>query len=319
MLGLGEPPQITSRGVRLSLFVRAVTNEDMRGNSRLSRTLDLFFTWLKVQKFDAFAEWLRPGGGELAQPLYLGAFPCNSGILPMRQLPCILLLDIHSFAHGVVKAEPPRGVPEYARLQCFLHCLPAKELDRDKSWVLRRCYMKTLLDSELRRRGVDLNPIGFRRGPDHFWTWLTPKPRILQDALYFSTLNGVYQVGSRWCLRLGPNLEDAKKFPGTFICVAEQNGRHYWMDCRVGFDTWDDYDSAEKFATKDLSSLWVEAPSEPGPVCQTRLEFAAGSLLITLYNTRHDGDTSYGVHLGFIWKKGDRKDATSGGKAPFQG
>ncbi|KAK3302929.1 heterokaryon incompatibility protein-domain-containing protein [Chaetomium strumarium] len=314
MLGMGEPPQLTSRGLRLSLFVRAVTDEDIHGNNEVSRTLDLFFSWLKAQKFDAFAEWLRPGGGGLARPLHLGAFPCSSGLHFTRPLPCILLLDIHSFTHIAAKSKPLK-VPEYARLQCFLYRLPSEELDRNKSWVLRTCYMKTLLDSELRRSGVHLSPIGFRAGPEHLWTWLTPRLGIRQYAYYFNTVNKVNRMGNRWCL----HLQATDMFPGAFISVAEQNGRHYWMDCRVGIGRWSDVVSeseAERFATKDLSSLWVELPNETGPVCESRLEFASGSLLVNLYNRSHDGDISYGVYLGFIWRSDD--PGTPGGAANDQ-
>ncbi|KAL2127499.1 hypothetical protein VTI74DRAFT_10631 [Chaetomium olivicolor] len=78
VLGLGDPPQISGRGLRLSLLIRAVTDQDMDQPSGLYDALDFFFKCLLDYGLRNFVEWLRPGGGGFANSLYLGAFPIRS-------------------------------------------------------------------------------------------------------------------------------------------------------------------------------------------------------------------------------------------------
>jgi hypothetical protein len=327
-LGLGEPPQLTSRGLRLSLFVRQVTRQDMDEGSELYDLLNDFFVCLSADKDDGnFGRWLRPRPGDLAHPLFLGAFPC-SNTAPTPLLPCILLFNLDSFNAPLgdttsLLALGPGFPVTYARLKYFFYKLPSTRL-RSPKWELEACYLKSRPDSQL------YPPQHGASRPSHseFWIWRTPDPNIVR-----------FIVGNKNDMetRRSLHMDATDTFPGCEIFVAIRPG-HYWFSHRVGTlnriinpyahlmvrgtyeHPWSRHtaglrntEEGEQFRAMDLSSMWVETMRETGPLCEAQVDFGTKSLLITLCVEKSDGllGVCYKVYLA-IGEKRDRPQ----GEAP---
>jgi hypothetical protein len=297
LMGLGEPPQVTNRGLRLGLFIREVSKRDLREISSLSGLFDSFFLSLLDTEFEFFAQSLRLEGDGLAHPLCLGAFPCPS--TPGRLLPCFLLLEIgRSGCVGGVALPPTIGSeapPTYARLANFFHRLPDKEL-LDPKWQLRTCYLQSKVE------GLGKAP---RAGPLHvyppdgFWAWRTPDYGISCLSLEIRTTTGEYDEDedeTRWCI----HMKATKTFPGCMIFVAVRAG-YCWLDHRPGNDV-DPEAEVRRFEMMDLDKLWVKTARNAGPLCEVRVDFGAESLLATLFIDKNDGPVAewYRVYLAIV-------------------
>ncbi|KAK4152984.1 heterokaryon incompatibility protein-domain-containing protein [Chaetomidium leptoderma] len=270
LLPLGEPPQITSRGIRLSLFIRRVTRQDFYGASRLLPCLlNYLFVSLKGSVSQNLLDSLRPGAGGLARPqaLFLGAFPSPSN---ERFLPCMLYLDLGNvgYALGETSLRPDMASSKprtYARFKYFYHEVSDTELRKTKGWNLRTCYIKTRPDAEM-PEAPGLLPTSV------ICVWRTPTD-IPYEIL---ELNTIHAGETRRFIQL----HATAKFPGCVISVAIRN-RSYWLNHRVG-EEMDYRTEAERFATMDLDHMWVETRKEVGPFYEERIEFGTRSILITL-------------------------------------
>ncbi len=297
MLSFGEAPQVTSRGLRLSLFVREVTHRDLSGTSEIATLLDDYFIWLFQQGFRTFVDWLRPTAGRLAHPLFLGALPCVGTSL--ERMPCMLLLDPNSFRPALAGSRLPSRIGgeshrTYVKLSDFLARLPASTLS--DNWKLTTCsiWAETTRDT---RRSQSRNP---NISPSDFFTWRTPRPNI---SCSFGASPALWNGAERrWSFHLLPS----GMFQGCLILIATQP-EGYWLAHRVGKTVDLDAELVE-FDNMDLSRLWVKTTRESGPVCEQRVDLGTASLLITLWIETFVGSTvtQYRAYLAFI-KAADKR------------
>jgi hypothetical protein len=293
----------------------------MDEGSELYDVLNDFFVFLSADKDNEnFARWLRPRPGDLAHPLFLGAFPC-SNTAPTPLLPCILLFSLDSFNAPLGDATsllaPGSGFPvTYVRLKYFFYQLPSARL-RSPKWKLEACYLKSRPDSQLSP------PQHAASMPSHseFWIWRTPDPNIPR----FSMGDGDDGYWDGMVTRRSLHMDATDTFPGCEIFVAIRPG-HYWFSHRAGtmnpiFN--DDADlmvrgtyehpwsrHMDGFRVMGLSSMWVETMRETGPLCEAQVDFGTKSLLITLCVEKSDGllGVSYKVYLAI----GERRDRPQG-------
>lgn len=273
MAGFGEPPQITSRGLRLSLFIREVTRQDVDGDSILSGLLK-YASMCQQGGYQDFLDWLRPDAEDFAHPLYLGCFPCFSTDAESL-VPCILLLDLDSLGPAPAAAKTlgfmlGAAIPRtYVRLLHFFHKLPSTELHKE-GWNFTTCYIKTKAGSEVRQT-LPLVENRFRWRP---FLWRTPHPGISCEPHTVNQTNG-HIAWEHHCFKL----VDAKTHTACVIMIAVRPG-YYWLHHRVGKNIDADAEAA-RFGAMDLSSLWVENAKEKGPFCEEQVDFGNVSLLIT--------------------------------------
>jgi len=308
LLGFGEPPQATSRGLRLSLYLRRVTTQDLdgasQGASQLSRSLNDCFHGLHVQD-PHFTYWLRPRSGELAQPLFFAAFPISNAD-PDPLLPCVLLLSTDSFgpaptASKLLAGITSRGPRTYVRLLYFFYEIPASELS-DEAWSLTTCCIQNQTESEgcqsqQPRHYTPRHSTGYGA---NFWVWRTPRPAIPCKRIA-SRFRGHDELGARHSLHLNAT----ETFPGCLIQVAVRV-RYYWLDVQVGKLRVKLKTQAARFSKMDLSSMWVETARETGPVCEERVDFGTKSLLITLWIKQSNDSLAkdwYKVYLAIVERK----------------
>jgi hypothetical protein len=297
-LRLGGPPQITSRGLRVSLFIKEVTALDLKdGTSEVSRLLFDFFKLILRPKHPELVAQLQPDNILFPYTVFLGAFPLPTLGTGSHLLPCILLLDLESFGYAITKVNGGPGSfqsrklpPTYARFSSFFHKLPATQVITGKEWEHKDCFIKTRTDSEMRIRGLQLR----QPGPspmvwNDLWVWRTPPT----DIPFFPLHGGLAQVfGQRDLHNIGDAracclLQSTEKRPGCVISVAVRSG-HYWIGVRVGKDMChgDLRFEAQQLAFMDLGQMWTRTSRETGPICEKQVIFGDGMLVITLYIER---------------------------------
>jgi len=252
----GEPLQLTNRGLRLTLFVKEITAQDMENaKNSLAHSLNAFFRCLSDDGFADFVTRVRPIHGSSLRPLYLGAFQTYSR-LPGSHQPCVLLLrlatplDDSSDHATTTTTTTTTATLVFVRLMCFSTMLPRTEIQTNPEWSLKTCYVKTTNDTELSRRGLSL---GHQARPSisyNFWTWRTPSKHLRQLALNVSTT----EDETRPCLHVGP---DGEHFRACLISVAARKGR-YWIGTETGAGIEVD-EAAERFRGMDLEEVWVSA------------------------------------------------------------
>ena len=277
-LGLGAPPEITSRGLRLSLFIRKVTLEDFNGPSQLARDLRASSVWTNAVR------WLRPGAASL---LSLGAFPTCSTAAD-RLLPCFLLFDMRGLGDLDRRPEPNipvtdgRSVATYARVMEFFFSVPLTEVVANLGWDSETCYLTSKIKPETRWHGRRLGPLPRlpRRPPNKIWIWRTPGP-LPQNQVHW--YNGTMQE-TRHCAYLAAS----ETFPGCLIFVAARRGRFCISHLAGPLEREDAAKEAEVLTKMDLSTMWVPTAREAGPIGEHRLDFETGSLLVTLFSEQPD-------------------------------
>jgi hypothetical protein len=298
-LRLGEPPQITSRGLRASLFIKEVTTLDLKdGTSELSRLLFDFFKWILRPKHPELVARLQPNGILLPYTVFLGAFPLPAPGTGSHVLPCILLPDLESFGYPITKGnvgpgspfESRKRPPTYARFSSLFHKLPATQVSIGNGWENKDCFIKTRTDSEMRQLGLQLR----QPGPSHkvwnnLWVWRTAHA----DIPFFPLHGGLAQVFGQRDLhsiedvRACCMLQSTERRPGCVISVAVRSG-HYWIGVRVGkaMGHNDLRFEAQQLAFMDLDQMWTTTSRETGPICEKQVIFGDGVLVITLYIER---------------------------------
>ena len=202
-LGLGEPLQITSRGLRLSLFTKKITLEDRNELSRLGRALGLSSHWRRNPD-----RWLQPGVGSL---LHLGAFP-TPGTGPDRLLPCLLLLDTRGFS-DLVRSDRSGAI--YARVPDHFYSMPMTEVVANLGWDFQTCYLKTRFEPEA--HWYESSPkVVTGPGDWGFWIWRMPGPFPQSFPLYSMTA----AAETRQCAYFAAT----GAFPGCLVIAAARSG-----------------------------------------------------------------------------------------------
>jgi hypothetical protein len=127
----GEPPQITSRGLRTSLFITKLTEQDLTGSSALASELDVFLRKIGNSGYQDFALWAR-SGFDVAQRLHLGTFSPLYSNADVTTMACIPLFRLN----------PHHVLGTYARVLWFFTQLRVADSDSSR-WKLGTCYIKT--------------------------------------------------------------------------------------------------------------------------------------------------------------------------------
>ncbi|KAL6411819.1 HET domain-containing protein [Ilyonectria robusta] len=129
-----QPPQFTSRGLRVSLFLNQVTELD---NDEPLWKADLadFLRMLTDTGHRQFVSSIRPGPTCVASRLYVAALPCRWRIVEGTPLPCILLLRVTSDSEQ-------ENEPEFVRLRFFTSLVFRFEVE--KSWKMTECFLKSV-------------------------------------------------------------------------------------------------------------------------------------------------------------------------------
>ncbi|KAK0649212.1 heterokaryon incompatibility protein-domain-containing protein [Cercophora newfieldiana] len=285
----GEPLQLTNRGLRLTLFVKQITVEDMESQSPLSHSLNDFFRCLSDDGFGDFVTQFRPRRGLSMRLPYLGAFQCYSQQMGLYQ-PCVLLLRLKT----PMEKFYDTATFVFARLMWFSTTVNRADIEGNEQWSLRTCYIKTSTDEELLGRGLSL---GHQVRPwisYNFWTWRTASKHFQQLALNVSTT----EAETRRCLHIQPH----GTFPGCLILVAARKGR-YWIGHEAGAGI--DVDvAAERFKMMELESVWVKSAREVGPIGADCFEFGTGKLFTTLVINRLGVFDRYKVSLAIMEREG---------------
>ncbi len=179
--------------------------------------------------------------------------------------------------------ESPRT---FVRLSHFFHGFSSLELYKSE-WMLKTCYIKSKLKQ-------------FTPPSDsEFWSWRVPNAN-----LRYRTLEVHHTHGDKGETRRSLYLRLKRGLTGCMILVALQAGQ-YWIGHRVGQDI-NPYAEAALFGSMDLSGMWVETATEAGPLCEHKVGFGNGSLLIKLSIEKPDGPVGerYKVHLDFVGNDG---------------
>ena len=270
--GLGEPPQMTSRGLRLSLFIRRITLEDFNGPSRLGHDLRASPDWTHSVR------WLRPGAASL---LFLGALPTYStGANPL--LPCLLLFDMQGLndTGGPEPSTPVTGrrsVATYARAMELFYSVLMTDVAANLGWSSETCYLTSKIEPETRWHGRRVGPLPyFPRNPgDEIWIWQTPGPRLQHLVHWHSMLKGE----TRRCAYFAAT----KTFPSCLIFVAARRGRFCIRHLAGPLEKKDAEKEADLMAKMDLGAMWMATSRKTGPLGEHRVDFETRSLYITLF------------------------------------
>ncbi|KAK4183155.1 heterokaryon incompatibility protein-domain-containing protein [Podospora australis] len=284
-----NPPEMTSRGLRLTMFLRRVTKQDLIGDSELSHSLRTYLDCVSKDGFADFVRWVRPLIDSIdTHPIYLGAFPSDSASTVHPLLPCILLIGLNSVGHISKDFDVA-----YARVLWFFCKVPRWDVDlnsANSAWKLKTCYLKTRADSEMNTCGLKMHDQTRPWVSYRFWTWRGRHPKIPQFAFNIRTS----ETETRRCLHLKP----MGFFPGLLIEVAAARGR-YWMGHILGSDFDIDAEAA-KFETLDLTGKWIWSSREAGPVVEEKVDFPTGTLSMTLMIDKLGVFDWYNVSLAFI-------------------
>ncbi|KAK4205063.1 putative HET domain-containing protein [Triangularia verruculosa] len=107
----GDPPQVTSRGLRVPMFLQLVTQDHLITHSRLASALQRFWLCVAQEGLEDFSRWVHSSTAARMRdfPLYFGAFESyidtrnfNVDVDETADtcLPCVLLIGLSSQGHS---------------------------------------------------------------------------------------------------------------------------------------------------------------------------------------------------------------------------
>ena len=180
-----SPPQITSRGLRITLSLKAIEFDDnqippmVKGSRGVSFATDVnaFLSDLRgSQNYPLFfTAWA-------SRRLYIAALPCNS---PSKMSPCILLYTFDDFTPSGSRDDIFTGT----RVKWFRTTVTSHER---ASWIPTTCYLDA--DAHEHRRGKLLQLTVYRRPYDLNLYSRTPHATWLKSGTGRGTLSRYVQA-----------------------------------------------------------------------------------------------------------------------------
>jgi len=150
----GQPPQVTSRGLKMSLFISQVTDLEGVDGQLWKKDISAYLGLLSNMGHEHFARSISPNTAS-ASRLFVAALQCNWRIVSGSPFPCILLLRTSADTQ-------PQHEAEFVKLRWFASLVYRREVE--ESWSMTECFLRSANDISTLRRELCLD----LRQPAHF-------------------------------------------------------------------------------------------------------------------------------------------------------